>query len=1349
MAKYSGNNMSFNAGRDFFSKERAKKLRGTQAEAVLDTPLGENIELASQLADQQEISDELIFDETLQTPVDELQQGMATPAVSGPAIGRETFVSPDISDIKRANLSAFTDVELTPELEERARGASLPTYRQPGMNPGATDVLGTDTPEGNIAALKSDLEAQAASPRAIISSEQNTEDFTKAVDVEVENAQTDFLQRDTKETNPAEGYKSLTSLVNLGRRSMDNLDPENAIFNTVIDWQNAEGFEQRLETDPQRLLFENADAFNGAIKRYDRLNMLIDPKNPNSQIRPEFGAAAMLAYIMLVSEASLLQDKETDADVRDRAYANAMGRATIGPKLSKMIERLLYPTQMDDPKEIFKGVSEGYGYKTRLTADEHNLVGQYLMQGFTDAKWNNMVTSQTITDANGKKKTVYNTTRQGQRRLYAIRKGIRNQLGLGNFKAKPLASFPTDDGRFLGESATVQKPVTGGLDKNYKPSEVTARGIYAMANTAYTVPETNALLFSGMMAASLIQPQGQRKGVFSEVLKISQKYYRDKASELYKGYIAQYKAGKLKPQDLGTYIDPRNGNPVSYGDGGALPKFDASGNPIIDPDTGQIVYEFPPQDELERVQRGFTQAAMDNAKSIQDSHIANNKEILDDGINRVNQRFYYAQGTIGNSGRMLIANDELNPHQDKSARFIVGGYKPVIVKKTVGKEKGVDPLINQTISKLKKNGTRIPGEKGFKKYSTEENFIAIMARTLVPGAGTSTLSDPIEQLKALKELLKPDAEGRRTILLYGKELFDYTAAQEGYVARAKQRLLTGQQTPQEDMPRPLAISDSLNDFLSEHEKNDTFYYALESLHELYRYATAAQGTSISTRAKGEVDGDSNGTVIQGMQMGVMEILERGGVLYNPSKLNVLMEERGDKELTQKQIDELRLATNETNIRQFVVETMHNISQSDKDDILSESFANIAQKPLQAKALMKYPVMTSVYGADPGGHIKYGAEFIKKFPEAFEGVIAEDLKGQTPLMEKLLATKIEEGLVGALGGALEHAAVMRRVGRAFNFAERIMEVEGANGQPIHAGGIRYSAAAPIARQEQGYGGTTNVVRFGSGVDRQQKSIDITMQQQTPTASLGAKGTPYDIGSGLRNQSAVMGTQNVDATISQLSMSDVHTFDPTAYKMQIFDGFIFGASNFLEGQAILNRNFNKVNLEYFMAEKEREAFNNMMSLMKKSINKAKENKVLFDIGTEGKWLALGEFFSEINTPEGPKDRGQQIINRDMPGVRDRKTGAILEGTEAEINQKEKAKAAHRELRNSIPDRNKVNSPSYKISAELFERLFFGSVKLLQIQNTLDGFVAKVSDGRKTVRETLEKQSKGYRGMRGNFK
>jgi len=1348
MAKYSGNNMSFNAGRDFFSKERAKKLRGTQAEAVLDTPLGQNIELASKLADQQELSDELVFDETLETPVDALQEGMATRAVTGPARGRETFVSPDISDINRAELSPFTDIELTPELEERARQAKLPTYQQQGMNPGATDVLGTDTPEGNIAALEGDLAAQAASPRAIISSEQNTEAFTKAVDVEVENAQTDFLQRDTKETNPAQAYESLTSLVNLGRRSMDNLDPGNAIFNTIIDWQNAEGFEQRLETDPQGLLFENADAFNGAIKRVDKLNMLIDPKNPNSMVRPEFGAAAMLAYIMLTSEASLLMDKEIDEDVKDRAYTNAMGRATIGPKLSRMIERLLYPTQMDDPKEIFKGVTEGYGYNSRLTSDEHNLVGQYLMQGFTDAKWNNMVTSQTITDATGKKKTIYNTTRQGQRRLYAIRKGIRNQLGLGNFKSKPLASFPTDDGRFLGASATLQKPVTGGLAKNYKPSEVTARGIYAMANTANTVPETNALLFSGMMAASLIQPQGQRKGVFSEVLKVSQKYYRDKASELYKGYIAQYKEGKLKPQDLGNYID-EFGNSVPYGGSYNVPSFDAAGNPVIDPDTGRPITERPPKDELERVQRGFTQAAMDKAKSIQDSHIANNKEILDDGINRVNQRFYYSLGTIGNSGRMLIANDELNPHQDKSARFLVGGYKPIIVKKTVGKEKGVDPLINQTISKLKKNGTRIPGESGFKKYSTEENFIAIMARTLVPGAGTSTLSDPIEQLKALKELLKPDAEGRRTILLYGKELFDYTAAQEGYAARAKQRLLAGQQTPREDMPKPLVISDSLNDFLSEHEKNDTFYYALESLHELYRYATAESGTSFSTRVKGEIDGDSNGTVIQGMQMGVMEILERGGVLYNPSKLNVLMEERGNRELTQKQIDELRVATNETNIRQFVVETMHNAAVLDKNDILAESFANIVQKPLQAKALMKYPVMTSVYGADPGGHIKYGAEFIKKFPEAFEGAIAEDLKGSVPEMEKLLATKIEEGLVGALGGALEHAAVMRRVGRAFNFAERIMEVEGANGQPIHAGGIRYEAAAPIERQEQGYGGTTNVVRFGPGVDRTQKSIDITMQQQTPTASLGAKGTPYNIGSALRNQGAVMGTQNVDATISQKSMSDIHTFDSTGFKQQIFDGFILDASNFLEGQAILNRNFNEVNLAYNMAEKERESFNKLMSSMKKFINKAKENKVLFDIGTEGKYLALGEFFSDVNTEEGPKDRGQQIINRDMPGVRDRKTGAILEGTEAEINQKEKARAAHRELRNSIPDRDKVNSPSYKISAELFERLFFGSIKLLQIQNTLDEFVAKVGKSRKTVRETLAKQSRGYRGMRGNFK
>jgi hypothetical protein len=229
--------------------------------------------------------------------------------VSGPATGRETFVSPDISDINRADLSAFTNVELTPELEERARQANLPTYQQQGMNPGATDVLGTDTPEGNIAALRGDLEAQAASPRATISSALATENVLGAIDAELDNAQNDFLQRDTKETNPAQGFESVTSLVNLARRALDSNEPGNSIFNTAIDWQNADGFEQRLETDPQGLLFENADAFNGAIKRVDKLGMLIEPKNPNSQIRPEFGAAAMLAYLLLTSEASLMQDK--------------------------------------------------------------------------------------------------------------------------------------------------------------------------------------------------------------------------------------------------------------------------------------------------------------------------------------------------------------------------------------------------------------------------------------------------------------------------------------------------------------------------------------------------------------------------------------------------------------------------------------------------------------------------------------------------------------------------------------------------------------------------------------------------------------------------------------------------------------------------------------------------------------------------------------------------------------------------------------------------------------------------------------------------------------------------------
>ena len=60
---------------------------------------------------------------------------------------------------------------------------------------------------------------------------------------------------------------------------------------------------------------------------------------------------------------------------------------------------------------------------------------------------------------------------------------------------------------------------------------------------------------------------------------------------------------------------------------------------------------------------------------------------------------------------------------------------------------------------------------------------------------------------------------------------------------------------------------------------DAFYFALDGLHELSRYASLKDGDQFRTRVKAEVDGNSNGATIQAYQMGVENILKKGGVLY--------------------------------------------------------------------------------------------------------------------------------------------------------------------------------------------------------------------------------------------------------------------------------------------------------------------------------------------------------------------------------------------------------------------------------------------------------------------------------------
>jgi hypothetical protein len=111
-----------------------------------------------------------------------------------------------------------------------------------------------------------------------------------------------------------------------------------------IDLNTVPKFEDSV-ADPHGFLRRYAGDFSYAIKGEDKLNMLEDPANINSEIRPEMGRAAALAVILEVGNRLNSQALETDKDETQRRFDGALDRLNIGKAIGQRIERLLYPTQ--------------------------------------------------------------------------------------------------------------------------------------------------------------------------------------------------------------------------------------------------------------------------------------------------------------------------------------------------------------------------------------------------------------------------------------------------------------------------------------------------------------------------------------------------------------------------------------------------------------------------------------------------------------------------------------------------------------------------------------------------------------------------------------------------------------------------------------------------------------------------------------------------------------------------------------------------------------------------------------------------------------------------------------------
>ena len=1235
---------------DFRSRNRERRMKEQQAD-LAQAASDSQATLAGALADKLAARSAL----EQQTPSEDLQSRMAQPSS---AISPEGFVGTAPENMAPSELSLDRNIAPTPEQIAEATAEPMFEFDQQGSRPDpTTDRIRQLSPNQQGQRFVQSLEEQAM-PSGVISDED--------VGAFVE----DVEQYMKEEGAHDDGMMKFSAIMEGASNSFDFNNSSANLFGYKIDLTNTD--QELLTSDPQKIIFDNSNALNFIMRNDLKLNLSTDPTDPNAPIKKEAGRAAAMATILALSNKMMLQNAEIDEEQNKKQHASGLNRNILGPEVGRMFERFLYPSQMDNPADAFTGVSSGYGYKSRLTPEEQSLLGQAILQGFADSKLFDFIQAKEVKDLDGKKVMTFLTTREGDRKMGAMRRGIRRALGLAQTKDRPVSLTQTDRGRMRGEAASTQKQITAAPEKNIVTPKV-QEAIDALSTVQHTVSSHATTLYAGLLSGGL----KNRKGVFAKISKQDEKYFVNKRQSLLNDYLYKNAKQGLQPEDVGG-------------------------------DRGKYLQQG--MSEQDAIREAFFEVANAQAMQIQRNHLAERSETLSDGINRVNVPFYYGYTVINNSSRMMITNDELNYQSDKVARFLVSGGMPALF--TISPKGGLDAL-DKAISKAKK-GEVLKGEAG---------FFRVLARSLVLEADKMPVEEQLQTLR--DELANPNSAIRK----HAAEVYNYTQRNKAYTDAAKAAIQNKQRVPQ---PEAFIPSDGLESFLSSHEENDTFYFALDALHELGAYDVMAKkaiqsGSPVkfASRVKAEVDGNSNGAVIQGYQMGVKNILERGGVLFLGEG-----EQEGD-------------------LREQVFRIMADNDKFEKDEYFTEVFRIIGNDPRKIKKLMKTPIMTSIYGKDPAFHQDTAKKFIDENPELFEGMMSSGFLSYEGTIKKL-GEHLEQGLTLGLGGALEHARLIKRAGRIFNFADEMMNFEGANGYLVQAGGIEYLPVDPRIAFPQGgqefKEGQENTarVRFGSGLrsergfkGRTVADIQVTKPVAAPSAAAkrryvgeGEYSNP-DPGSKLRNQAAVNLTQNIDATIAQETVTKVIKNNTMPTVMQVYDAFMGDANSFDTLARTANDVFEDVNTRYEMLEFEYKAYKELLSLMKDRIDNAKVSGETFDIGTQGKYKLIADFLS---IGQNGKTRMGSIINRDMPDGDPK--GSPKEQRRAKA--KDDAMGSIRNFREEAQRYGyfpgKENVP---ISAAQFESLFNQIVKIMNVGPEFDEMIVEVKKARNEIKQLKKKK------------
>jgi len=982
-------------------------------------------------------------------------------------------------------------------------------------------------------------------------------------------------------------------------------------------------------------LRREANDVNFVMRSPNKLNLSTNQTDPNAPLRG--AAGSILGLAIMFEMLSSFDDQKYESGIpSERRFNNSQSRQELGKKVMRRFEQMTYPSADQDPTAFF-GEIENTGYKYRLTDTEQDNAGQYFLQAFAESDSFPWLESRTIVDPDsGRKKIVFNQTRIGDVSLNKIRNGLKKALGYNDF-LKPLRTTGTPykaGSSMVSEANYFTRVTTKGLS-NVNPVPAQEKVLSLLNDVAMVFDPASVIMGFGIKNSMSNTISKYMKQDMMTQIKLENKFLED--------FEGRKEKEGLTPEQL----EIRN----SF---------------------GVIVKTFKEAADIKSRQ---VLRDIDNEKS----------KILNSSLVKLGKVVYTDSTIVSGTGRMFYINDEANPGFHKFARAILKGAMPTTLTKTSEVVNG-NPTPTAVIDSAIKKAKLGLNEEGRKKinqsYTEEEHFMIVMARTLVTDADKIAKQGYVPLLEAFKN-------DYVRLSSLSEPLFNYVATNAPTLENASEDDMNVIAENLEVIPG-LQLTPDLEAFVDDQGKNE-FYFGLNNLVQLARYNKTAKGAQMNTRATGEVDGISNGATIQGFQMGVKEIIVRGGMLFKSE------EEIGE------------------DIRDFVFNYIKDLPEIHADNSNWQVWSTIFKKIEEAgktKDLLKSPIMTSIFGLEPRFQTGAARKFIEDNANLFDDLeITDEEKFEE------LGQYFKEALTNALGGALEHAKMAKRIGRIFGFGNTIPELRGprlddSDDNSRFIGKFGGKRSVPTSAEVYTLpSGAETVITATRTVDDPQAAAD------SKKISPGEYTSPKPI-SKLMNQFAVSTTHIAESAMTTRGLTRFLENDKNAFVIQMYDGYISDVKGFVRLSEIMNEEFGNVMKQWELLTEEKRSLDNFLASLKEKTESDPE--ALLDLSPIGEYREFGNFLAD-------ESYRKAVVNVDILGY-DKKEfqRASLEKQESYIKAKEEKKGIFDATKKTAAQARLIEEfkgGKRKLKAKDFYRIFMQVVDDLQIRKDHNKLIAKV--------------------------